>query len=95
MGVALGGTDADEALHLHRQDGAAFTLGCVTISARPGPAAPSHRYEQDVGASEVRAIVTIAGNPTKLSAWLAVLKEVLHGRCTQGGRGRGGAATPS
>jgi hypothetical protein len=72
IGVAVGGTDADQTLYIHRQDGGDLALGGVTISARPGPATPLHRYEQDVESSEIRARVTIAGNPTTLRAWVAV-----------------------
>jgi len=43
----------------------------VTVGAAPGGAPASYRYEQDIRLAEVRAAVTINGNPTAMRSWVA------------------------
>jgi alpha-L-fucosidase 2 len=78
IGVAVGGTPKRQTLLLNRIDFWVRALGSLQIStAAPGTTSPIYRYKQDIAKAEVRAEVTIDGNPTRLTSWVAVNEPML------------------
>jgi hypothetical protein len=71
IGATLGGTPDCQTLYLNRLDNWGRALGGLSITADKGNDTPSYRYEQDIERAEVRAQVTINGNPTALTCFVA------------------------
>ena len=72
IGVVVAGTESSQTLYMHPLANAGKALGGVTIKVKErGGSENSFRYEQNIEKAQVDAVVTINGNPTELSAWVA------------------------
>jgi len=71
IGVTVGGTPEQQTLYVNRVDFGCRALGGVTIAASKGTGAESYRYEQDIETAQVRSMVTLHGNATRMTTWVA------------------------
>lgn len=84
IGATIGGVPESQTVYLNRMDYWVRALGGLSITATAGSDPAQFRYEQDLATAEIRARITINGNLTDLTTWVAANEPLLIMKVTNG-----------